>query len=55
MTNKLLTLSDVAKILCVSERTVRRLRDAGKLPRPIKIGRQLRWRSGDIERYLKRL
>lgn len=36
---QLAKVGDVAKHLCVSERTVYRLTDMGMMPRPLKIGR----------------
>lgn len=50
----LLTPGEVARVLGVSVRTVRRLRDRGKLPGAIVIGRQLRWRAASIETWLRR-
>ncbi|MEQ8787457.1 MAG: helix-turn-helix domain-containing protein [Pirellulaceae bacterium] len=52
---QLLTTRDVAKLLSVSEKTVRRLRDAGKLPPAVHVGRMLRWREEDIAAYIDRL
>lgn len=37
------TVQELAKQLQVSERTIRRLNTNGELPRPIRIGQQLRW------------
>lgn len=49
---ELLTVEDVAKILNVSDRTVRRLCDREELPH-IYIGSQLRFEKTDLENYLK--
>ena len=39
----------------VSRSTIYRMIDANVLPAPVKLGRLLRWRSEDIEAYLKTL
>ena len=39
----------------VSRSTIYRMIDTKVLPAPIKLGRLLRWRSEDIEAYLKTL
>lgn len=53
MTEQLLTLDDVAKILQVSVVTVRRLINDGDL-KAIKVRGQLRVRREDLEDYLRR-
>ena len=42
--SQLIDIKSLALMLKVSEKTVRRWRDAGKIPRPVKLGRTLRWR-----------
>ncbi len=42
----------VGRMLGCSWRTVYRLADAGKLPRPVKVGRLTRWRKDLIEAYI---
>ena len=37
------TVHDVADVLCVSDRPVYRLKDAGKMPQPIRLGSAVRW------------
>ena len=49
----LLDVGQVAGLLQCSTVHVYRLRDAGKLPRPIKIGRLLRWRRDDLLDWLQ--
>lgn len=49
---ELITVEEVAKILSVSDRTVRRLCASGELPH-IYIGSQLRLDKTDLENYLK--
>lgn len=48
----LLTLKDIAAELQVSVRTVQRLVPLGKLPVPVRVGRQWRWRRTDIEKWI---
>ena len=45
----------VAGILAVSERTVRRLVEQGELAAPIRIGRAARWRDSDVLDYVRKL
>lgn len=40
---RLLTVDDVAAMLGVSGRHIYRLADAGKMPRPVKLGGAVRW------------
>lgn len=55
-TPDLLTAQEVARRLSIGVRTLYRLADAGVLPRPIRFSRKLvRWRTADIERYLREL
>jgi excisionase family DNA binding protein len=39
----LLTVSEVARLCGCSPRTIHRLSDGGKMPRPVKIGALVRW------------
>jgi excisionase family DNA binding protein len=48
----LLPASHVAKLLKVSTRTLWRLVAAGKLVRPIKIGRSVRWRKDELMQWI---
>ena len=53
--SRLLRASDLARMLSLSVRTIWRLRDAGELPHPIRVSRNLlRWRAGDVQEYLRR-
>lgn len=38
----------------ISERTLWRLQSAGKLPRPVRIGRSTRWRLEEIREWIER-
>jgi excisionase family DNA binding protein len=49
----LLTAKDVAGLLNVDIRTLRRLRHLGDVPKPITVGRVLRWRRRDLDRWLE--
>ena len=48
----LLTVREVAHLLCLGERTVWRLSSTGELPSPICIGRSKRWCRRAIEDYV---
>ena len=50
--DRLLTIKDVADRLLLSERTVRRLLDAGEL-RAFRLGRQWRISLLDLQKYLE--
>ena len=53
VTETILDLEEVAKMLKVSERTVQREVTAGKL-RAFRVGRSLRFRLTDVEKYMER-
>ncbi len=59
--HSLMTATEVARVLNVSERTVWRMASraaggAGPFPKPVRIGRQVvRWRWEDMEKYLQEL
>lgn len=56
LTPDLLTVREVARRLSISERTVWRWTAMGLLPPPVHPhARSTRWRSADIERYLREL
>jgi predicted DNA-binding transcriptional regulator AlpA len=48
----LVSALQVAELLAVSCRTVWRLDSGGRLPRPVKIGGQTRWRRSEIENWI---
>jgi len=48
----MLTVHDVARMLNCSARTVYRLTDSGKMPRPVKLGALVRWPKAVIERWI---
>jgi prophage regulatory protein len=49
----LLTVKEVAEMLGLSERTVYRLADMGKMPRPVKIGAAVRWRRSELDTWIE--
>lgn len=52
MTNKLLSVRQVADLLCISERSIFRLVDAAKMPKPIRLGRAIRWNREEVETWI---
>ena len=48
----MLTVHDVARILGCSARTVYRLTDSGRVPRPVKLGSLVRWPRETIEQWI---
>ncbi|MBL9162244.1 MAG: helix-turn-helix domain-containing protein [Planctomycetaceae bacterium] len=49
---RMIDVRDVATILSVSTRTVRRLTSSGVLPQPVRFGRNVRWRLADIDAWI---
>lgn len=47
----MIDVREVADFLRVSEKTVWRLAAEGRLPHPVRVGRQFRWRRAAIERW----
>lgn len=52
MTERLLTINDVADRLNVRVGAIYELRRTRKAPPAIKLGRSLRWRQSDIDAWL---
>lgn len=52
---RLLNTSEVAALMGVSPKTIRRLLDAGKLPQMVRVGRLIRWRENDIISMIRSL
>ncbi len=48
----LLTVDDLARLLGCSRRHVWRLRDAGDLPAPIRLGKLVRWNREAVLRWI---
>ena len=51
--SELLDVNAVAALLGASSRTVRRLADWGRMPRPISLGRMVRWQRSVIEEWIR--
>jgi predicted DNA-binding transcriptional regulator AlpA len=49
--NLLINLSEVARLLEVSQRKVWALLSSGRMPQPIRIGRCVRWRIDEIRNW----
>lgn len=48
----MLNVKQVASFLNCSTRTVYRLADAGRMPRPLKLGALVRWRRISIDQWI---
>ena len=48
----LLDVNDVAALIRCSARHVFRMSGAGQLPKPVRIGRLVRWRRADLDTWL---
>lgn len=49
----LLDVNAVAALIGASSRTVRRLADWGRMPRPVSLGRMVRWQRSVIEEWIR--
>lgn len=50
--DQLLTVKQVAQRVAISVASVWRLSKSGDLPQPVRIGRSVRWRAGDLQRHI---
>ena len=50
--DRLIDIKEVAYLLAVSVKTIRRYAEAGMLPAPKHVGRALRWRLSDIQDWI---
>ena len=48
----MLTVGDVARMLCCSARTIYRLTDSGRMPQPVRLGALIRWPRQTIENWI---
>lgn len=48
----LISGNDLAKLLDVDLRTVRKFDYSGKLPRPVRLGKSVKWRVEEIQRWI---
>jgi predicted DNA-binding transcriptional regulator AlpA len=51
--SELLDVNAVAALIGASSRTVRRLADWGRMPRPVSLGRMVRWQRSVIEEWIR--
>ncbi len=49
---ELLDVGAVAALLGCSKRTVYRLSDGGRMPRPVKLGQLVRWRRAEVRAWI---
>ncbi len=47
-----LAAADVAKLLGISERHLWALHSSGRVPRPIRLGRAVRWNAAELSAWL---
>ena len=47
-----LTIADMANLLATSERSIRRYVNEGRLPKPLRLGQQLRWRKIEVMEWI---
>jgi predicted DNA-binding transcriptional regulator AlpA len=50
---QLLTASAVGDLLSLSKRQIFRLRSSGKIPAAVRVGGSVRWRHGDVTRWIE--
>lgn len=48
-----MTVQEVAARLAIAVRTCWKWTASGMLPRPLKLGSAVRWRSSDIDRFIE--
>ena len=51
---KLINAEELAQMLDVSERTLWRLLSGGKVPQPVRIGRNTRWRLTEVAEWIEK-
>jgi len=50
---ELLEAKSVATVLACSPRMIWKMKDAGTMPPPVRVGRLVRWRREDIENWVR--
>ncbi len=50
----LINAEELARIMDISERTLWRLLSGGKVPQPVRSGRNTRWRLAEVEEWIAR-
>ena len=48
----LMPAAEAAKLLSISERHFYKLHSSGRVPRPIRLGRAVRWRADELRDWL---
>ena len=48
----LIPAGEVARLLGISKRTLWRLLSAGKLPAPVRLGNNVRWRLDEVQQWI---
>lgn len=51
---ELMNVRQVAGTIKLSQRTIWKLLAAGKMPRPVRIMRAVRWRAAEIDEWIRR-
>jgi predicted DNA-binding transcriptional regulator AlpA len=51
--SEFLDVNAMAALIGASSRTVRRLADWGRMPRPVSLGRMIRWQRSVIEEWIR--
>jgi excisionase family DNA binding protein len=51
----MLNVDEVARLLDVSSRHIRRLADSNQFPKPVRLGGCVRWHRSVVEQFLKSL
>jgi len=49
----LLSVVEICKAMGITRQTLWEIRKSDEFPRAISIGNQLRWRAGEIEKYIE--
>lgn len=52
MQTQLMTVDQVAETLQIGVRSVWRLKDSGRMPAPVRLGKSVRWQKGLIDAWI---
>jgi predicted DNA-binding transcriptional regulator AlpA len=52
---QLLSVNEVAELLCLSKRSVWRYAATGRLPPPLRLGGVARWNASELRRFVAQL
>lgn len=55
LSERLISLKEFADLLSVNPRTVYRLVESGRLPKSVRVGRSVRFKSSDVQAYFQAL